>query len=95
MPNDVSNQAAGQLANLSQAKRDKTWDELDLAGKVERLRQVLRDQSHTVQAGFRIARDAQDLSEHHQHGHTGEVLRPARSRIGGMESAGRQRDPLA
>lgn len=92
MPDGMS-EDLGRFAPLQQAgqaMRRKTWDELGLEEKIERIREVLRMKE------FAIGELREQLGAllSHQHGTNGELLQPVRYGMGG-QGVGRGYDPLA
>lgn len=89
--------AAGNLSGkIPMPSREKTWDECGIEDKVERLRRVMREQKHMLDAAWRTASAASDLARQHQHNpSTGAVLSEVNRHGGGAEAMGRSFDPLA
>lgn len=58
------------------ACRDKTWNELGLEEKVERLRNVLRNVNGIAQNALDLAHAGKQLAEEHVHSPTGQVFKP-------------------
>ncbi len=74
---DTQNQtpAAGS-GLLSGPCREKYWEELDDAGKIQRLRQVVKDLQSQLARTTKTANDAECVSQDHEHGKDGKVLMP-------------------
>lgn len=92
MRDEYANQAGNALGRI-----DKTWDECGIEEKVERIRQQLRAHRDVTEYAARSASQALDLSRNHQHGATGEVLKPVNGHGGGSQTGlvgGSGFDPL-
>lgn len=93
MDNISSDQPTGS-GLLSGPCREKYWSELDDAGKIARLHEVVKRLERQVASLTKTANDAHRIAESHEHGATGVVMMPVDSfnRNEGAE-VGRQRDP--
>lgn len=56
--------------------REKYWDELDDAGKIQRLRQIVKELQCQLLRTTKTANDAERVSQDHEHGKDGKVLMP-------------------
>lgn len=56
--------------------REKYWTELDDTGKIERLREVVKQLERKLQATAKTASDAHCIATGHEHGGKGDVLMP-------------------
>ncbi len=79
-------QVPGQ--GMNRAMRDKNWDELTDAEKIERLREQVKRLARIVDAHDRGIYTMQE----HSHSLTGEILVPMNSRRGMGESSSRRND---
>lgn len=78
------------------AAREKTWDELGLEGKVERMRNVLRAHEHRLQDTGQLVIEAHELAHDHSHDPLGRVVKLAKdaaNKIRGI-AGGRRFSPL-
>lgn len=70
--------------------REKYWEELDDAGKIARLRDVVKRLERQVTNMSATASRASEVAKNHQHAPSGEVLVPANDRNCGNEVGGRR-----
>lgn len=90
---DKSTQPDCANAIPPQATREKYWEELDDAGKIARLRQVVKNLESQIVGLSNAAYKALSIAKDHQHAaSTGDVLIPARPSSDGAELSGRRRD---
>ena len=61
---------------LSGPCREKYWTELDDAGKIARLHEVVKDLQRQLIRVTKTANDAERVSQDHEHGGNGKVLMP-------------------
>ena len=93
MSADTSSQGQSNSACPPLACREKYWEELDDAGKIARLRQIVKQLEHRVESLSKTASDAGIVARDHQHSADGTVLMPVDSfNRNGSAEVGRRRD---
>lgn len=84
---DAMNQAQGGLIGMGEGpRRDKNWDELDDAERVERMREVVKRLQRQVEAQAVVI----GRLEEHTHAGDGSLLIPLRNRHGLCEGSYRR-----